>query len=818
MTTTFTAGANAFDMTAIDLSDFGGGTITASSATEIDVTGAGGVIYKLIGTGFGAFDADGFPTTGTVTGFDIGTGHGSPAAFAGLGMTASTFMGFVHGDDLTGFETSALSANNKIAGSAGNDVLVGFGGNDIINLAKGGNDSADGGAGNDQFSMAGALTASDTLQGGAGDDRVILSGDYSAGLTLGATTFSSIEYMTLAKGHSYDLVMNDANLAAGTSMNVNAKALLAGQSLTFDASAETDGAYRISAGAGDDTLIGGAGDDALSGGNGNNIFDLSHGGNDIAVGGTGSDTFLMGGAFDGSDKINGGDGNDTVVFDGHYAGSIVIKNTQLQHVETLQFKAGNSYTVEMDITSHAIVPYTIDASRLGAGDSLTFSAATGMVGTAVIGGAGNDVIHAENLTYTRGEANVSSVDLTQGGDDTVYVSDNNTIVYFGGTLNSSDTVTSSGSGASINLDGDYSAGLTLSKSFLKGAEDTFDLQSGHNYDLTVSSNLGAAGFVTLGSTAGSVTIDDSAGSGALLFGDDGNASFDVTGTSHADTYTALQPGSIGTGTIHAGAGDDIFQWSGLNASDTLDGGSGNDILYIENDNASFSITGSMVQSIEQINTGTNDTVTLADGVIAPGQNLTMEIDTGSHVDDSAETDGTLTITLNVPESGAGSGVESAIAGAGNDTLTDDGGNAIAVTMTGGGGADTITCGAGSTTDTLVYNAASDSTGVNFDTVSNFATANDVFNMPGTISGVDATVTSGALHTATFDTDLAAAIGAGQMGAHHAVLFTPTSGDYNGDTFLIIDANGTAGYQAGADYVIELSNAQNLASLSTANFT
>ncbi len=44
------------------------------------------------------------------------------------------------------------------------------------------------------------------------------------------------------------------------------------------------------------------------------------------------------------------------------------------------------------------------------------------------------------------------------------------------------------------------------------------------------------------------------------------------------------------------------------------------------------------------------------------------------------------------------------------------------------------------------------------------------------------------------------------------------GGRSGKTFLIVDANGHAGYQASADYVIELQGALNLDQLSTANFT
>lgn len=36
-----------------------------------------------------------------------------------------------------------------------------------------------------------------------------------------------------------------------------------------------------------------------------------------------------------------------------------------------------------------------------------------------------------------------------------------------------------------------------------------------------------------------------------------------------------------------------------------------------------------------------------------------------------------------------------------------------------------------------------------------------------------------------------------------VLFTADSGTLSGHTFMIVDVNGTAGYQAGADLVVDI---------------
>jgi len=58
----------------------------------------------------------------------------------------------------------------------------------------------------------------------------------------------------------------------------------------------------------------------------------------------------------------------------------------------------------------------------------------------------------------------------------------------------------------------------------------------------------------------------------------------------------------------------------------------------------------------------------------------------------------------------------------------------------------------------------------------------------------ATAVAGTLSTASMTADLEGAVTA--LGANQAVMFTANAGDLNGHTFLIVDANGTTGYQAG----------------------
>ena len=102
----------------------------------------------------------------------------------------------------------------------------------------------------------------------------------------------------------------------------------------------------------------------------------------------------------------------------------------------------------------------------------------------------------------------------------------------------------------------------------------------------------------------------------------------------------------------------------------------------------------------------------------------------------------------------------------------------------------------------------ESTGAGRDWVDVLKPLKDHFDLDVAVTGVDARVNAGTLSEATFDADLAAAIGAGQLAAGHAVVFKPNAGDLAGHFFLVVDANGVAGYQAGPDYVMEFAAGSN----------
>jgi Ca2+-binding RTX toxin-like protein len=165
--------------------------------------------------------------------------------------------------------------------------------------------------------------------------------------------------------------------------------------------------------------------------------------------------------------------------------------------------------------------------------------------------------------------------------------------------------------------------------------------------------------------------------------------------------------------------------------------------------------------------------------------------------------------------GAGSGADTILGGGGDDTLSGEGGDD---TIWGGGSGDWLSGGAAR--DIFVYNEARESSSINYDKIQGFNTFYDSFKMPQAVTGIDAKITSGVLDDANkdvFDADLGAAANATHLKAAHAVLFTPDSGSLAGTVFLVVDANGIAGYQTNADYVIRLDGGVALDALDTGNF-
>jgi Ca2+-binding RTX toxin-like protein len=149
-------------------------------------------------------------------------------------------------------------------------------------------------------------------------------------------------------------------------------------------------------------------------------------------------------------------------------------------------------------------------------------------------------------------------------------------------------------------------------------------------------------------------------------------------------------------------------------------------------------------------------------------------------DGSAETDGRFTFY-------GSDAADVFLGGAGDDIVYGHGGGDV---LSGGGGGDTF-----------AYFDVSQSAGADYDTLADFDPGADKIDLDVTVTGFDAAVQGGTLSAGSFDDDLGAALAG--LGAGHAMVYAPDAGDLAGTVFLIVDANGKEGYQAGEDYVFAL---------------
>jgi hypothetical protein len=260
-------------------------------------------------------------------------------------------------------------------------------------------------------------------------------------------------------------------------------------------------------------------------------------------------------------------------------------------------------------------------------------------------------------------------------------------------------------------------------------------------------------------------------------------------------------------TLVGGAGNDKFIFgSGFDGTDNINGGGGTNSLFLSGDYSSGTAFGAnSLVNIQHLilegNAGANNyDLTLNAANVTSGDTLTVVGHNTTSTDDLT-VDGSATSGKLVFDGGAST--DAFVGGSGANVFNT------------GSGVETLT--GGGTSDRFSFSSVANSTGPTFDTIDSFNALNDHFILGTHVTGIDAAVTTGSLSAGTFNADMTADLGPTQLTANHAVLVTPNAGTYAGDTFLVVDSNGQAGYTAGQDLVIELNGASNLSSLSAGNF-
>jgi len=200
---------------------------------------------------------------------------------------------------LTGL-SGTLSADDFLVTASG-DTVVNYSGTASYTFT-GNADLLFGSTGDDTLTVSGTGTSADTVDGGAGTDSL----QFTGGATLTSANLANVsgwETWVLGTDAVYDIELNDANVASGETLTIDASAVTtATNALEIDGVNELDGKLIITGGAGNDDILGDHGVDRLKGNTGS----------DILTGGGGADTAVMLGAMTGY-SIGQSNGSQQVV-------------------------------------------------------------------------------------------------------------------------------------------------------------------------------------------------------------------------------------------------------------------------------------------------------------------------------------------------------------------------------------------------------------------------------------------------------------------------------------------------------------------------
>ncbi|HIP56316.1 MAG TPA: hypothetical protein EYG97_04755, partial [Arcobacter sp.] len=356
------------------------------------------------------------------------------------------------GDDLI-YGSNSLNPNadgsNSLEGGAGNDIIHGGYLSDVLKGGSG-NDTLYGYEGDDKF-YGGA--GNDTLEGGAGNDTFYVEFDDGEDTVDGGEGSDTIDYSALVA--TQDLTIN---LDGSTEV----RATVAGETDT-DSSNGVDqdkikNVENVTGGAGNDNISGDSEVNVLKGGSGSDNLN-GEGNDDILEGGIGIDN-LIGGS--GDDTLNGGGDFDTAdysdnisgeaisidmgitqqVLDDGLSGSdtlvLIEKIKGSQDNDTIKLKKGDMLTTIDGHTGNADV---VDLSQNVGLDSIVLDVTK----------TNKEITFSSDITDTYDIENVEKIVGTKG-NDTFFVTEDETINNINGSDGTSDTIDYTKSSAGYRLD------------------------------------------------------------------------------------------------------------------------------------------------------------------------------------------------------------------------------------------------------------------------------------------------------------------------------------------------------------------------------
>ena len=642
----------------------------------LNITGtatAGDVVTAKVAGQTLTYTAIGGDTTATIA-TALAARVNANATLSAAGITATTSNGsllFTGAPTLTGSDTGGTLGFAATAGATGNNIVMGGGAADTINIYGGGNNIAFGDSGtvNVASTNFAVMTTSTTDESNGGNDQITILGGGN-NVAAGGAGNDTI----LINGPGSDIALGDLGSIAytGSTLVVSSHDATSDTNSTAYSAADT---ITIGAGAtGADVVMGGAGNDTITvNANGNNdvLGDSGSANITVSAGGAftlnslttvdtspsgeesigGNDAIIINGS--GNNAVAAGAGNDTISVLG------TGNNIVLGDLGSITFTGA-----QLVVSSHDAASDTGNANYVAA-DTITIGAnASGS--NIAMGGAGTDsiIVNANGNNYALGDSgsanltvgsggsftlnSLTTVDTNAngeesiGGNDTITINGNGNNAVAAGAGN--DIISIVGTGNNIAL-GDLGSITYSGGGVVVSSHDAASDTGNANYAAadTITVGAGASGSNIAMGGAGNDTITINANGNNYVLGDSGTANLTV-GAAGDFTLQMLTTIDTNAGGEESIGGDDLITING-NGNNAVAAGAGKDKVSI---------------------VGTGNNIALGDlGSITYSTNTVV---VSSH--DAASDTGTATYsaddTITIGAGASGSNI--AMGGAGNDTI------------------------------------------------------------------------------------------------------------------------------------------------------